>query len=126
MSIRRHGLTIGIERVETRLLVSFKAYGKLTHLDYQAITPMIESAFAEVHHPQVRVLFDARELEGWDLRAAWDDLKLGLKHGQEFEKLAILGQQPWLEWAAKVGKWFMAGEIDIFEDEQAALTWLES
>ncbi|MGY5452784.1 STAS/SEC14 domain-containing protein [Agarivorans sp. MS3-6] len=125
MSIRRHGITVGIERVETRLLVSFRAYGKLTHQDYQAITPMLESALAEVDHPRIRGFFDASELEGWELRAAWDDLKLGLKHGKSFEKIAILGNQQWLEWASKIGQWFIAGEVKIFEQEQDALVWLE-
>lgn len=125
MAIRRHGITVGIERVETRLLVSFKACGTLTHQDYQTITPIIESALAEVEHPQIRAFFDASELEGWELRAAWDDLKLGLKHGQDFEKVAILGHQQWLEWASKVGNWFIAGEVQVFENEQSALAWLE-
>ncbi|GDY25530.1 STAS/SEC14 domain-containing protein [Agarivorans sp. Toyoura001] len=125
MTIRRHGITVGIERLETRLLVSFKACGTLTHQDYQTITPIIESALAEVKHPQIRGFFDASELEGWEMRAAWDDLKLGLKHGHSFEKMAILGHQQWLEWASKVGKWFIAGEVRVFKDEQAALAWLE-
>jgi len=32
------------------------------------------------------------ELQGWELRAAWDDFKIGLKHGGDFEKVAHLPQ----------------------------------
>ncbi|WP_432454006.1 MULTISPECIES: STAS/SEC14 domain-containing protein [unclassified Agarivorans] len=125
MTILRHGITIGIERLETRLLLSMKACGTLTHQDYQQVTPLLEAALVEVKHAPVRVFFDATELEGWELRAAWDDFRLGLKYGQDFDKIAILSQKQWLEWASKVGRWFVSGEVQIFENEQTALVWLE-
>jgi hypothetical protein len=39
MSISRHGLSIGIERVESEFFISLKAIGKLTHADYKTIPP---------------------------------------------------------------------------------------
>ena len=39
MSIKRHGLSIGIERVGSEFFLSLKAIGKLTHEDYETITP---------------------------------------------------------------------------------------
>lgn len=44
MNTSRHGLTIGIERVNSDFFLSLKAIGKLTHDDYEIITPMIDSA----------------------------------------------------------------------------------
>ena len=70
------------------------------------------------------MLFDASELVGWELKAAWDDFKLGLAHGSEFEKIAIYGQQSWLHLSAKIGSWFISGEIEYFEQEDQALAWL--
>jgi len=43
MSIKRHGLSIGIERSGSDVFLSLKAIGKLTHKDYETITPMIDS-----------------------------------------------------------------------------------
>ncbi len=40
MSVIRHGLSIGIERVNNEFFLSLKAVGKLTHEDYKKITPM--------------------------------------------------------------------------------------
>jgi hypothetical protein len=87
MSIERHGLSIGIERFGSDFFLTLKAVGKLTHEDYETITPMIDSALSAVKEPQVKVLIDGTEMEGWGLRAAWDDFKLGLKHGNEFTNL---------------------------------------
>ena len=47
---------------------------------------------AGVTGPKIQVLFDMTELQGWELRAAWDDFKIGLKHGGDFEKVAQLPQ----------------------------------
>ncbi|MCP3848983.1 MAG: STAS/SEC14 domain-containing protein, partial [Gammaproteobacteria bacterium] len=44
MSNSRHGLSIGIERVDSQFFMTMKAVGKLTHDDYKIITPMIDSA----------------------------------------------------------------------------------
>ena len=80
----RHGLSIGIERTENSIFLSLKLQGMLTHHDYQTFAPMIDSALLEVKSPKVKFLIDGTELQGWEPRAAWDDFKLGLKHGNEF------------------------------------------
>lgn len=124
MGIQRHGLSIGIDRVNNDFFLTLKATGKLTHQDYETISPMIDSALAELKQAKVKAFVDASELEGWELRAAWDDFKLGLKHGNHFVKIAIFGNKKWQALAAKVGRWFVSGEVEFFEDENAALQWL--
>ncbi|MEN8212885.1 MAG: STAS/SEC14 domain-containing protein [Pseudomonadota bacterium] len=124
MKIVRHGLSIGIERAGYDFFVSLKATGKLTHEDYETIAPMIDSALSAVKQPKVKALIDGTELEGWELRAAWDDFKLGLKHGNEFEKVAIYGNKNWQEIAAKIGDWFVSGKVKYFDSEEDALAWL--
>lgn len=124
MTMQQHGLTLGLARVGDVSFISIKAVGRLSHEDYLAITPMLEAALSRVEGRGMRVLLDARELEGWELRAAWDDLKLGLKHGSEFGKIALYGQPGWQTLAAQVGNWFISGEVKAFDDEAAAIDWL--
>jgi len=126
MVTQKHGLSIGIERIDDTFFLSLKAVGKLTHEDYKIITPMIDSALEGVKDPKINALIDGTELEGWELRAAWDDFKLGLKHGSEFEKVAIVGNKKWQEYTAKMGSWFISGEVQYFENEAEALSWLQS
>ena len=125
MSITRHGLFIGVERVDNTFFLSLKAIGKLTHADYDKINPLIDAALDGVKDPQVNVFIDASELEGWELRAAWDDFKLGLKHGSEFNKIAVFGNKKWQQYAAKIATWFTSGEVKYFEDAATALSWLQ-
>jgi hypothetical protein len=124
MKIQRHGLSIGIERTGSEFFLSLKAQGTLTHDDYKIITPLIDSALSEVKDPKVKALIDGSELQGWDVRAAWDDFKIGLKHGNEFSKVAIYGNKKWQELAANMGSWFISGEIKYFDNEDDAISWL--
>lgn len=124
MTVERHGLAIGIEQYNNEILLTLKAIGKLTHEDYRVITPMIESALAGIEEPRIKVLFDGRQMDGWELRAAWDDFKLGMKYRGEFTKVAIVGNQKWQKLAAKVGSWFVSGEVKNFADMDAAYDWL--
>jgi hypothetical protein len=72
MSNIRHGLSIGIETVHSNIFLFLKATGKLTHEDYQTMTPMLDAALKSVQDPKVNVLIDGTELEGWEARAeAW-------------------------------------------------------
>lgn len=125
MKIVRHGLSIGIARTgSSDFFLDIKAAGKLTHDDYEILNPLVDSAMHAIHHAKVKVLFDASELDGWDLHAAWDDFKFGLKHQNEFEKIAVYGNQQWLEKSARVADWFLSGEVRYFETLGDAFDWL--
>ncbi|SEA12006.1 STAS/SEC14 domain-containing protein [Microbulbifer marinus] len=124
MSVQRHGVSIGLERIEGEFFLTMRVRGKLTHEDYASLEPMLESAIAGVENPKINVYFDATEMEGWEPRAAWDDFKLGVKHGREFNRVAMVGNRRWQEMAAKVGSWFIGGEARYFEDEGEAMSWL--
>ena len=122
----RHGLSIGIETADADIFLSLKAVGKLTHDDYKTITPMIDAALEGVKEPRVKVLIDGTELQGWEPRAAWDDFRLGLKHGNVFDKIAIYGNKNWQQITARVGSWFISGEVRYFENMDEAISWLQA
>ena len=122
--MKKHGLAIGLERTGTTFYLTIKIVGKLTHEDYKTLTPLIDNAVAAVPSAKIRAYVDITELEGWELQAAWDDFKLGLKHNKEFCRIAVLGNKNWQQVASKVGNWFISGEVKYFEDPIIASEWL--
>jgi hypothetical protein len=124
MTQKNHSIAVGIEQFDEHIIFTMKAVGKLTHDDYMVFTPLLDGALASVTEPKVRMLFDATELKGWELRAAWDDFKIGLNHGSEFEKIAIVGASGWQALMAQIGSWFISGEVKYFEDPDVAIHWL--
>lgn len=124
MATERHGITIGVERIGAEPVLVFKATGTLTHQDYQHIAPVLKASLEAVNAKHIKMLVDITEFSGWELRAAWDDFRLGLKLGSDIEKIAIYGAKNWQELAAKVGSWFIAGDIASFDSFEAAVQWL--
>ena len=101
MSIERHGISFGIERVSGETIIVFKAKGKLTHDDYQAMIPILKTTIKEIDSSTLKMLVDISTLTGWELRAAWDDFKLGLELNSKIDKIAIYGDQSWQQkWEA--------------------------
>lgn len=124
MDKNEHCISVGITHVGDEFFLKLVAKGTLTHEDYEKMTPLVENALVGIKEPKIKVLVDARELEGWKLEAAWDDLKFGLKHSQEFTKLAFVGSKEWESYGIKISNWFMSGEMKYFEDMESATDWL--
>ena len=104
--------------------VTLKATGKLTHGDYEVMIPMLTQAITAMPNVKVNMLLDATEFEGWELEAAWDDFKFGMEFKDTFLKIAIVGTKKWQEYLAKMGDWFMDGEVKFFYDLEEAKSWI--
>jgi len=123
MQITEH-MAIDIVPQESALNVTLKATGKLTHADYAVMIPMMTQALQSIPNAKVNMLIDATEFEGWELEAAWDDFKFGMEYKETFLKVAIVGTEKWQEYIAKIGDWFMHGEVKFFYDLNEAKGWI--
>ena len=110
--------------LEGRTIV-VRAIGKLSHEDYQAFLPSLEEILDQ--HEKISMLIELDEFTGWDLDAIKDDFKLGIKHYNDFERIAIVGDKAWEHWMTLMAKPFMLGAaVRYFDRErlQAAWDWL--
>jgi SpoIIAA-like len=95
------------------------ASGKLTHEDYEGFRMSIEEMIRQ--HGTVRVMLDLNDFKGWDLGAAWDDLKLGVQHYGQFDRCAILGDSEWERWMTRLAKPFF--RVEYFDRRQREEAW---
>lgn len=124
MNIQEHGVGIALKRIEGRLFVELRMIGTLTHEDYELFVPVIDAALRDIPGHKMHMLADMRELEGWELHAAWDDFKFGLDHRKDFKKIAMVGAAKWEALSAKVTNLLMRGETRYFEKREDAVAWL--
>ncbi|QSX34252.1 STAS/SEC14 domain-containing protein [Shewanella avicenniae] len=125
MESKYHGISIGIEHSgKDDFYLIIKAIGTLTHQDYQMMVPVLEAALEKVVQPHIYCVVDITELDGWEARAMWDDLKLGVQHGREFRKIAVVGNRDWQAWMTKVADWFTPTEMEYFNQRHEAVAWL--
>ena len=67
--------------------------GKLVKADYPDFVAKFEQLVRQ--QGQLRVLFDMTDFHGWDVGAAWEDIKFDMKHFADIERLAMVGDKKW-------------------------------
>jgi hypothetical protein len=102
-------------------VLGFRLSGKLHDEDYQTFVPLVEEALAA--EGKLSLLAQLEDFHGWDMHAAWDDLKLGLKHYSDFERLALVGDEKWEEWMARIAKPFTKAEVKYFGKDDLDDAW---
>ena len=112
------------EVIGTNLLI-VHASGKLAKEDYLYLSPAIERLVQA--HGKVRLLFDMTDFHGWEIGAAWEDLKIGLDHFSDIERMALVGEKKWQHSMAAFAKPFTKAEVRYFEHADAvhARRWVE-
>ena len=102
------------------------ASGRLTDEDYQQFVPEFER-LAKQHGP-IRVLFELTEFQGWNIQAAWDDLKFGQEHYRDIERLAVVGERKWQQCMAEFCNPFTIAEVHYFDriDVDKARAWVNA
>ncbi len=105
-------------------VVGFRLCGKLHDEDYKQFVPKMETILTA--EGRVRLFIQLEDFHGWDLHAAWDDLKFNLKHYSGFERIAMVGDRKREEWMASFCKPFTKAKVKYFDklEVYAAWTWL--
>jgi hypothetical protein len=104
--------------------IGLKFSGKITTQEYEeTLIPRLEAIFKE--HGKARLMYVVEDdFQGAEAGAMWDDTKLGVKHRNDFEKLALVGGPKWMEWLTKLCAKFISGETKTFPLEQLKDAWV--
>lgn len=99
--------------------------GTLTDADYQELAPKLDALIAQ--HGTIRMLTDITGWEGMEVMAMWDDFVLGVRHWNDFERIAVVGDEGWQEIMTKVADMVTRGDIRYFDStgREDALAWLK-
>ena len=105
-------------------VIGFRLSGKLHDEDYKVFVPELEALIER--EGKIRMLVQLEDFRGWDLHAAWDDIVFDIKHYDDLERIALVGEPGWNEWMVKLSKPFTASEIMFFpiDEIDAAWDWL--
>ena len=109
-------------------ILGVQGTGKVTEHDYQnVLIPRMEEILN--NYDKARFLYYLDEgFTGWEAGAMWEDAKFGLRHKNDFDKIAVVGGPKWAAWGTKLVSHFVPGQVKIFalDELQAAWEWLES
>lgn len=121
-----HGFILEAVELAPVPVITVLARGRLTHQDYLSIIPQLRAAIDEQTSNRLRLVLDARELSGWEPRAALDDLRQSLDHGPHVERVALITDARWLSLLSWLAGLMMPGQIRSFRDREAGDVWARS
>ncbi|MDJ0729632.1 MAG: STAS/SEC14 domain-containing protein [Crocosphaera sp.] len=104
--------------VKNDLVLALDAEGRVTGDDYQSvIIPAIETKLRQ--YKKIRLLYElGNHFSGFDLNAVWEDLKLGLNHWADFEKIALVSDIKWIRMVTKLMGLILPYPVEVFHNNQ--------
>ncbi len=72
------------------------------------------------------LLIDLRDMLGYTLDVAWEEIKFTRTHAREFGRVAVITDNQWLAWIAWLESLFTDAEIEVFASYDDALVWVKA
>ena len=106
--------------------VGIQVDGKLTKDDYGVLIPYLEDLITDCK--TLNLLCDMTKFSGIEIEAFWEDFKFSIRHLRDFNRMAVVGDQRWLEWWTKVFNPLVKTEVKYFPPAEIneAWTWIQS
>ncbi|HAF56582.1 MAG TPA: STAS/SEC14 domain-containing protein [Thauera sp.] len=111
-----------ISTENTEKMVAVTVFGEFTLADYKEFEDVVNYHIR--FEGQVDLLFDLRQMAGFTLDVAWEEIKFSRQHAGDFRRIAVLTDDQWLTWSAWVSQLFVTAEVRVFDDEDEARAWL--
>jgi len=92
--------------------------GKLSEEAYKQFVPKTEALIQK--YGKVRMLVELHDFHGWDAGALWEDFKFDLKHFNDLERLAIVGDSKWEKGMSVFCKPFTSASVRYFDISELA------
>ena len=106
--------------------IGFKFSGEITDNEYKGFVAEVENSVSVEGKIQLLMVVDYPQ--DFDLKAAWDDLVFWIKHINNIERLAIVGQREWEKWLELLEKPFIHTEVKYYKTSniENAWNWIKS
>lgn len=103
-------------------LISVTVLGEFTIADYKEFEELVN--YKVRFEGPVNLFFDLREMAGFTLDVAWEEIKFTREHAHDFGRIAVLTKDQWITWSAWLTQIFVDAEVLVFDDEGEARSWL--
>ncbi len=70
------------------------------------------------------LLFDLREMAGFTVDLAIEEIKFSRIHGGDFRRIAVVTDSQWVAWSAWLEQLFVSADLRIFNSLEDAQSWL--
>lgn len=102
-------------------IVVTRVLGEFALADFEEFENLVSGTAAPLN-----LLFDLRDMAGFTVDVAWEEIKFSRKHGRDFGKIAVLTGSQWVTWSAWLTRAIGDVDLEVFEDEAEARAWLRA
>lgn len=99
-------------------LVTIRASGRLTSMDYDAAMPELEEAIRKAGGA-LNAVIDVQGMKGIELGALWKDLKFDVEHMNDFRRIAIVGSGTVTKIGTRASGFLTSATVAFFDAEKA-------
>lgn len=106
-------------------VVGIASRGKISKEEYADIViPAIQSELR--NHDKVNILFLMDDHAGMDMSALWQDFSFGIKHWNDFDRIAFVSDVGWVRNMATAFGWMVPADIKMFHGDEVnkARAWV--
>jgi len=103
------------------IAVGIKVDGKLTKDDCGILIPYFANLIYE--NGPLNLLCDMEQFRGIAIDAFWKDFSFSIQHLHDFQRIAIVGDQRWLDWSTTIFAPLVKTEMQYFHMEQINEAW---
>ena len=104
-------------------LVTVSVLGEFVLADYKEFEDMVRSTL--VPGGKVNLLIDLRQMAGFTVDVAWEDIKYTRSHPNDFDRIAVVTHSQWVIWSAWLSQMFINADLQVFDEDEEAREWLE-
>jgi hypothetical protein len=103
-------------------LVNVAVLGQFTLADFKQLEEHV--LYKIKFQGRVNLLLDLRDMTGFTVDVAWEEITFSHQHQYDFWKIAVVTDNQWLAWTAWLSSAFVDAGIEVFEDYDQAKDWV--
>ena len=104
--------------------VNVTVYGEFTLADFKEFEATVNDTVSA--DGSVDLFFDLRQMADFTLDVAWEDIVFARAHANDFRRIAVLTRSQWVAWSAWLSQIFVRAEMQVFEEQDEARSWLDA
>ena len=102
-------------------IVGIRVEGKLSTEEYDLLNAYLEKLMQNVG--PINFFCDMANFEGQNGEALWEEITDHLRHVQEYQRIAVVGNRRWLKGGPKVSVPWPKAQLKFFTPDQTDEAW---
>ena len=103
--------------------VEVTVYAEFTLADFKEFEDLVN--YKVKFEGPVDLLFDLREMAGFTVDVAWEDIVFARAHANDFRRIAVVTESQWVTWSAWLAQIYIHTEMQVFASPAVARAWLD-